>query len=126
MLLLNVFAAVGVVLASTGTYAVIAYTVSQRRHEFGVRLALGARPGDIVRMVMESGAWVIGIGALFGLMGATAATRLLSSLLFEVGPHDPWTLSGAFVLIVGVALTACWIAARRAAGIDPGAALRGD
>jgi putative ABC transport system permease protein len=122
--LLSAFAGVGIALAATGIYAVIANGVSRRTHEFGVRLALGATPGDIVRMVMGAGARVVALGACAGLAGAIAATRLLSSLLFGVKPGDPWTLAGALILLTAIALAACWLAARRAASVDLGAALR--
>jgi putative ABC transport system permease protein len=124
MLLLDAFAALGLVLSATGVYAVIAYAVAHRTHEFGVRLALGARPGDIVRMVMSSGARVIAAGAAAGLAGSIAATRLLSALLFEVKPHDPGTLAMTLTLLAGVALSACWLAARRATAVDLNVALR--
>jgi putative ABC transport system permease protein len=126
MTLLDSFALLGLVLAATGVYGVIAYTVAHRTHEFGVRLALGARPGDIVWMVVGSGARVIVVGAIAGLAGALAATRLLSSLLFEVKPNDPGTLAATIVLLVAIALAACWLAARRASRVDLSVALRGE
>lgn len=126
MMLLDSFAALGLVLAATGVYGVIAYTVAHRTHEFGVRLALGARPYDIILMVVGSGARVIAAGAIAGLAGALAATRLLSSLLFEVKPNDPWTLAATMVLLIAIALVACWLAARRASKVDLNVALRGE
>ncbi len=124
MMLLDAFAALGLVLAATGVYGVIAYAVAHRTHEFGVRMALGARPFDIVSIVVGSGARVVAAGAIAGLAGAFAATRLLSALLFGVKPHDPWTLAMTLGLLMGVALTACWLAARRAAAVDLSVALR--
>ncbi len=126
MTLLDSFAVLGLILAATGVYGVIAYTVAHRTHEFGVRLALGARPTDIVRMVVASGARVVAAGALAGLAGALAATRLLSSLLFEIRPHDPSTLAATTLLLVAIALAACWLAARRAAAVDLHRALHGE
>ena len=114
------------VLAATGVYGVIAYTVAHRTHEFGVRLALGARPADIVLMVVGSGARVIAAGTIAGLAGALVATRLLSSLLFEVRANDPGTLAATMALLVAIALAACWLAARRASGVDISVALRGE
>ncbi len=122
--LLNSFAALGLTLAAIGVYGVIAYAVSRRTREFGIRLALGAQPVGIVRMVVSSGARVIVVGALGGLLGALATTRLLSSLLFEVKPRDPLTLFATMALLMGTALAACWLAARRAAAVDLSVALR--
>ena len=126
MLLLDAFAALGLVLAATGIYGVIAYAVAERTHEFGVRLALGARPSDIVRMMIASSVRIIGAGAIGGLAGAATTTKLLSSLLFEVKPNDPWTFGAALLVLLGVALAACWLAARRGAVVDPSVALRAD
>jgi putative ABC transport system permease protein len=124
--LLNSFAALGLLLAATGVYSVIAYTVAHRTHEFGIRLALGASPRDIVLMVAGSGARVIAAGAIAGVAGALAATRLLRSLLFEVKPNDPGTLAAIVVLLMAIALAACWLAARRASRVDLSAALRAE
>jgi putative ABC transport system permease protein len=124
MSLLTGFAMLGLTLAAIGVYGVMAYTVARRTHEFGVRLALGAQPTDIVRMVVASGARVVAAGVIAGLAGALAATRLLSSLLFEVKPRDPSTLAVTAAVLVGTALAACWFAARRAAAVDLSVALR--
>ena len=124
MTLLNSFAALGLILAVVGIYGVIAYAVARRTHEFGVRLALGAEPGDIVRLVVRSAARVIATGFLVGLAGALVATRVLSSLLFEIKPRDPLTLVVTGGLLVGVSLLGCWLAARRAGSVDPSMALR--
>jgi putative ABC transport system permease protein len=126
MTLLDSFAVLGLILAATGVYGVIAYTVAHRTQEFGIRLALGASPGDIVLMVVGSGARVIAAGAIAGLAGALAAARLLSSLLFEVKPNDPGTLAATMVLLIAIALAACWLAARRASRVDLNMALRGE
>jgi predicted permease len=126
MALLDSFAALGLILAATGVYGVVAYTVAHRTHEFGVRLALGARPRDIVAMVVGSSARVIVAGAIAGLAGALALTHLLSSLLFEVKPDDPVTLAATMILLVAMALAACWLAASRASTVDVQVALRGE
>jgi putative ABC transport system permease protein len=124
MTLLNCFAALGLTLAAIGVYGVMAYTVARRTHEFGVRFALGARPGNIVRLVLASGARAVGAGAIVGLAGALIATRFLSSLLFEVKPRDPLTFAFTGVSLVGIALAACGLAARRATTVDLSVALR--
>lgn len=124
MTLFNSSAALGLILASVGIYGVIAFAVARRTHEFGIRLALGAAPGDNARLVLGAGSRVVAAGAVIGLTGALVATRLLSSLLFEVKPWDPLTLAITAVLLVGVALMACWVAARRATGVDVSVALR--
>ena len=124
MILLTSFAVLGLVLAAIGVYGVMAYAVARRTHEFGVRLALGAQPAGIVRMVVASGARVVAAGTIAGLAGALAATRLLSSLLFEVTPRDPLTFAATVALLAGTALTACWLAARRATAVDLSVALR--
>jgi putative ABC transport system permease protein len=124
--LLGSFAGLGLILAAVGIYGVTAYAVARRTHEFGVRLALGAEPGDIVRLVLHSGARVIAAGAIVGLVGALVATRLLSSLLFDVEPRDPLTFVVTAALLAGIALAACYIPARRATRVDPMEALRHD
>jgi predicted permease len=124
--LLGSFAGLGLILAAVGIYGVTAYAVARRTHEFGVRLALGAEPGDIVRLVLDSGARVIAAGAIAGLAGALVATRLLSSLLFQVKPRDPLTFVATAALLAGIALAACYIPARRATRVDPMEALRHD
>jgi len=126
MTLLNSFAALGLILSAVGVYGVMAYAVARRTHEFGIRFALGAQPGDIVRLVLGSGARVVGAGAIAGLAGALAATRLLSSLLFEVKPRDTLTFVITGALLVGIAMAACWAAARQATTIDLSVALRRD
>ena len=118
------FAALALFLAAFGIYALLSYTVSQRRREIGVRMALGARPGDVVALVVRQGAGLVAAGAVFGLIGAAGASRLLESFLYGVAADDPLTFVAAPVALVGVALVACWLPGRRAARIHPMDALR--
>ena len=120
------FAALALFLAAFGIYALLSYTVSQRRREIGVRMALGARPGDVVALVVRQGAGLVAAGAVLGLFGAAASSRLLESFLFGVGADDPLTFAAAPVALVAVALVACWLPGRRAARIHPMDALRVD
>jgi len=122
--LLGSFALLAILLAAVGIYGVLASHVAHRRHEFGVRLALGAQPADILRLVLRQGLRLTFIGLAAGLAGALAATRLVASLLFGVSPHDPLTFAGVASLLLGVALASCWIPARRATKVDPMVALR--
>ena len=124
--LLAAFAAAAVVLAAVGIYGVVAYTVAQRRRELGVRLALGARAADIRNLVLREGAVLAAGGAALGLAGALLGTRALRGLLYEITPTDPTTLIAGTLVLVGVALLASYLPARRAAGIDPMEALRHD
>jgi putative ABC transport system permease protein len=126
MLLVGLFGAAALLLAALGIYGVIAYAVSQQRREIGIRIALGARPSAVVRMVLFDGLRLTLVGVGLGLAGALATSRLLSGLLFGVSANDPLT----FVAIVGVlslvALLACWVPARRAAAVDPIVVLRAE
>ena len=126
MLLLAAFAAVAVLLAAIGVYGVLAYLVSQRTQEIGVRLAIGATPGDVVRLFVREGAGLTLIGVAGGLAGALAVTRALSTLLFGVTTTDPITFAAVAGTLVIVALLASYLPARRAARVDPMAALRAD
>lgn len=123
-LLLGLFAAVALALAVVGTYGVIAYAVAQRTREIGVRLALGASGGSVTRLVVGQGLGIAAAGALLGVVGALAATRVLGSLLYDVAPNDPATFAGMVALLMGAVLLASWIPARRAARVQPGDALR--
>jgi len=124
VVLLSVFAAVALVLAIVGIYGVISDAVSQRTREIGVRMALGARSGDVLRLMIRQGLLPAMLGLCLGLAGAVAATRLMSSLLYGVSATDPATLGGVSALIAVVAVLACWVPARRATRVDPMVALR--
>jgi putative ABC transport system permease protein len=124
--LVSFFAATGLVLAMIGLYGVIAYLVAQRTQEIGVRMALGADKGDISRLVMGRGLRLIMSGIVFGLVAALAATRVLSSLLYNIGPHDPVTFGLVMLLLVLVAIVAILIPARSATSVNPIVALRCD
>ena len=102
----------------------MANAVRQRTHEIGIRLALGARPDAVFRLIIGQGMRLAGIGTGVGLIGAFALTRYLASLLYEVQPTDSLTFGGVALLLLGVALLACWIPARRATRVDPLLALR--
>jgi len=122
--LLVVFAAVGFALALVGVYGVISYSVARRIQEIGVRMALGASPQDVLRMVIGQGLLPVALGIAIGAAGAFGLTRLVASQLYGVKPRDPATFLGATALIFLVALMACWIPARRAMRVDPIVALR--
>ena len=124
--LLGSFAVIAVLLASIGIYGVIAYTVGQRRREFGIRLALGASRSAIVGLVMRRGVLLFACGAAIGLAAAAASARVLASLLFNISGFDVISLTVSTAILLVVALAACGLPARRAAGVDPSLALRAE
>jgi predicted permease len=124
LILLGAFAALALLLAAIGIYAVLAYSVARRTHEIGVRMALGARSGDVVRLVLGQGLRVTAIGIVFGVAGALGLTRFLRSLLYEVQPTDPPTFIAALLLLVSVSVAASYLPAKRAVRVDPMVALR--
>jgi len=125
-LLIGGFAAVALLLAAIGLYGIMTFAVARRSREIGIRLALGAQRREVVGMVLSSGGRVVAAGLALGLAGAVATTRVLSSILFRVRPLDPVSLALVSILLAAVALLACWLPARRAAGVDPASALRNE
>jgi putative ABC transport system permease protein len=122
--LLAGFAATALLLALTGIYGVMSLNVANRRNEFGIRIALGAQRANVLRMILAQGLRLAVGGVALGLVAAIAFTRLLKGLLFGISASDPLTFAGVAMLLVGVALLACWIPARRATKVDPLEALR--
>jgi putative ABC transport system permease protein len=125
-ILFGLFAALALCLAAVGIYGVISFSVAQRTREIGLRVALGAQKGAVMRMIIRQGLTLAGLGAAIGLGGAALATKLMKSLLFNVSATDPAIFTLLPLLLLAVALTACWIPARRAAKVDPMVALRCD
>ncbi len=126
MLLVGLFATVALVLAAIGTYGVMAYAVSSRTHEIGIRMALGARPAGILAVVIRRGMTLAAAGLLLGVGGALALSRVLEGLLYGVSPGDPLTIVAVAAVFGAVALAACWLPARRASKLDPLVALRAE
>jgi putative ABC transport system permease protein len=124
LVLLGLFSLLALVLAAIGTYGVIAYSVQQRTHELGIRLALGAQRGDVLRLVLAHGMKLAGLGIAIGIAAAFGLTRLMASLLFGTGASDPIAFAAASIILLLVALAACCIPARRAMHVDPMVALR--
>jgi ABC-type antimicrobial peptide transport system permease subunit len=123
-LLLVGFATLALVLAAVGIYGVMAYSVAQRTHEIGTRMALGAQPSDVLRLVLGQGARLTGFGVVVGVVAALVLTRFMASILFGVSASDPLMFAGVIILLAFVALSACYIPAHRAMRIDPMVALR--
>jgi ABC-type antimicrobial peptide transport system permease subunit len=124
MVLTDAFAAIALALASLGIYGVVSFAVARRTPEIGIRVALGARPRQLVAMVIREGMAPVIAGLAAGLGGALLIGRLLASQLFGISPRDPLTFSVVAVVLIGVAACACWIPARRALRINPITALR--
>ncbi len=124
MMLLGLFAAMAMVLASIGIYGVMSYSVTQRAHEIGIRMALGAARRNVLAMVMRQGLVLVAIGVVIGVAGALALTRLIASQLFGVWPSDPATFVVVAVTLVGVAALTTFVPAMRATRVDPVVALR--
>jgi predicted permease len=124
--LLVLFAATATVVATAGIYGVMAYAVTQRRREIGVRMALGATRGDVLRLVLTRAFLIVSSGLAVGLAGAAGATRVLQRFLFGVTPTDPLAFTIVTLLLLTVGLLAAWLPARRAARVDPWATLRGE
>ena len=125
-LLLGAFGALALVLASVGIYGVVSYGVAQRTREIGIRTALGANRGDVLRLVFRQSLQLAAIGLVIGAVAAVGLTRFLSSLLFGVGPTDPLTFGGVVFVVTGVVALACARPARRAMAVDPATVLRSE
>ena len=120
----RLFAALALLLVAFGIYGLLSYTVAQRRGEIGIRMALGARRGHILALVVRQGAALVVAGGVIGVFAAAASSRVLESLLYGVTTDDPLTFIAAPLVVAAVALAACWLPARRAARVDPMKTLR--
>jgi ABC-type antimicrobial peptide transport system permease subunit len=123
-LLLGVSGVLALVITWIGLFGVISHAVSQRTREIGVRMAMGARRGDVLKLVMRQGLMVTAVGLIAGVGSAVAAARLLSTLLYQIRPDDPVTIAGVVVGLAAIILLACYLPARRAMGVEPTVALR--
>jgi putative ABC transport system permease protein len=123
-LLFTLFAGIALLLAAFGIYGVISYGVAQRTHEIGIRIALGAKRSEVLQLVVKEAMRPALLGAVLGIAAALGLTRLLAGLLFHIKPSDPATFALVFVVLIVVALLACYVPARRASRVDPMAALR--
>jgi len=126
LFLVALFAGLALTLAAIGMYGVISYSVSRRTHEFGLRMALGAKPRDVQRLVLRQGVQLALLGILVGLAGALALVRVLWSLLYQVSAADPVTFASVAIIALVIAVLACYLPARRATAADPMRALRSE
>ena len=126
MVLLSVFSGVALVIAAVGIYGVMAYSVAQRTGEFGIRMALGAQRGDVLRLVLKQGGKLIGLGLLIGLVTTLVAARAMGSILYNTSAQDPLTLATITVVLAAVASLACLLPANRATRVNPIEALRAE
>jgi putative ABC transport system permease protein len=124
--LVTLFAILGLVLAAVGIYGVMAYTVSERTHEIGVRVALGATRHEVLRMIMSEAVALAAAGIVLGIGGAAATSRLMAALLFGVTPTDPSTFASIAAILMAIALAGSYVPARRATRVDPMATLRSE
>jgi len=124
MILLGIFAGLALRLASIGIYGVVSYVIGQRTQEIGVRIAMGAQRSEVFRLVLAQGATMAALGAAVGLVAALALTRLMGTMLYAISAADPLTYLCVVVLLFLVSMAACWLPARRAAGMNPVDALR--
>jgi ABC-type antimicrobial peptide transport system permease subunit len=126
LILLGVLATLALVLTAVGVYGVMAYSLMQRRKEIGIRMAMGAQPGNVVAMVVRQGLWVAAAGLGAGTLAALALTRILGSVLYGITPYDPWTFGAVAIVFLTVAGTATYLPGRRATRMNPVNALRLD
>ena len=126
LVLMGSFAGLALMLCAIGVYGTIAYSLSQRTREFGIRSAVGAARGDLVRMVMQEGLWLSGVGVLLGLGFALLLTRAMSGLLFGIAATDPWTFVVAGATLMAVAAAACFAPAWKGSSVDPALAMRAE
>jgi putative ABC transport system permease protein len=122
--ILSIFAGIGLVLVAIGTYSILAYTVSQQTHEIGIRMALGAGEQSVFLMVLRTGAALVSIGLMIGLVASLLLNRLIANQLWGVQPHDPLTLVSVILIIAIIGTVACLIPAQRATRVDPLVSLR--
>jgi putative ABC transport system permease protein len=123
-LLMSIFGSIGLILVTIGVYSVLAYTSARRTHEMGIRMAMGAESQDVLRLVITGGLRLVALGVAIGVVASLSLARVIATQLWGVSAYDPWTLSIVAALLLITALFACWIPARRAAGVDPLVALR--
>jgi putative ABC transport system permease protein len=123
-LLMSIFGSIGLILVSIGVYSVLAYTSARRTYEMGIRMAMGAESRDVLRLVITGGLRLVALGVVIGVIVSLSLARVIATQLWGVSAYDPWTLSIVAVLLLGTGLLACWVPARRAAGVDPLVALR--